>query len=286
METDDPNKKNDESINDPFAEKPSTEQENLSDLSETEEELLSQTENEMESDEESLEELNDATESEIETDEEILEESTEASEVDQSSYETPETEVEDDAKSEPPAKPMPKWLRNSLIFFGLGLVFLLAGYLIAYFTSTVPTQNSYQTTVNELQETKSQLEDQNSKFTQLNNDFNNLNDEFETLQSDYAGLEQEYNDLMQSSEFSKNLLSLKYEVANARYYLLKVDKISSRQAIILAIDYFDAIKDDLEPDISSGVEDRLQSIQKSITTKPDAALDELGTLFENLERIP
>jgi hypothetical protein len=123
-------------------------------------------------------------------------------------------------------------------------------------------------------------------FPPIMPDFNNLNDEFETLQSDYAGLDQEYNDLMQSSEYSKNLLSLKYEVANARYYLLKVDKISSRQAIILAIDYFDAIKDDLEPDISSGVEDRLQSIQKSITTKPDAALDELGTLFENLERIP
>jgi len=126
----------------------------------------------------------------------------------------------------------------------------------------------------------------NTKYDQITNDLSELKGEFETLQTDYKNLDQEYNDFMQASEFSKNLLSLKYEVANARYYLLKVDKISSRQAIILAIDYFDAIKDDLEPDISSGVEDRLESIQKSITTKPDTALDELGTLFENLERIP
>jgi uncharacterized membrane-anchored protein YhcB (DUF1043 family) len=274
METDDPTKKNDESINDPIEFDPSLEQENQPDLTKSSEEI--------ESEEEILEEIED----EVETEPETVEDSTESTDPDQSAYEASEPEVVDAAVSEPPSKPMPKWLKNSLIFLVVGLILLLAGYLIAYFTSTIPKQNLYQTTVNELQETKSQLDDLNIKYDQLTNDLSEVNNEFDTLQSDYEELDQEFNDLLQTSEFAKNLLSLKYEVANARYYLLKVDRISSRQAIILAIDYFDAIKDDLEPDISSGVEDRLESIQKSINTKPDAALDELGTLFENLERIP
>jgi len=274
METDDPNKKNDESINDPIDFDPSIEQENQPDLTKSSDEI------------ESEEEILDKIEDEDEIVQETVEESTEGSDSDQSSDDTPEPEVVEVAVSETPSKPMPRWLRNSLIFLGLGLVFILAGYLIAYFTSIVPKQNLIETTANELQETKSQLDDLNTKYDQMTNDFNVLNDEFGNLQSDYEDLDQEYNDLLQFNEFSKNLLSLKYEVANARYYLLKVDKISSRQAIILAMDYFDAIKDELEPDISSGVKDRLASIQKSIMTKPDMALDELGTLFENLERIP
>lgn len=274
METDDPKKKNDESINDPIELDPSIEQENQPDLTKSSEEI--------ESEEEILENIED----EAEILQETVEESTEGLDSDQSSLETSESENVDAVISEPSSKPMPKWLKNSLIFLAVGLILLLAGYLIAYFTSTIPKQNLYQTTVNELQETKSQLDDLNNKYDQMSNDFAALNEEFGTLQSDYKNLNQEFSDFMQYSEFSRNLLSLKYEVANARFYLLKVDKISSRQAIILAIDYFDAIKDDLEPDISSGVKDRLESIQKSITTKPDLALDELGTLFENLERIP
>ena len=274
METDDPNKKDDESINDPIEFDASIEPQNQPDLTKSSEEI--------ESEEEILEKIED----EADIVQETVEESTDSTDADPSSSETAEPEVVEAVVTEPPSKPMPKWLRNSLIFLGLGLVFILAGYLIAYFTSTVPKQNLIETTAIELQETKSQLDDLNTKYDQITNDLSELNGEFETLQTDYKNLDQEYNDFMQASEFSKNLLSLKYEVANARYYLLKVDKISSRQAIILAIDYFDAIKDDLEPDISSGVEDRLESIQKSITTKPDTALDELGTLFENLERIP
>lgn len=275
METDDPIKKNDESINDPFEVEPSTEKDNQTDLSKSSEEIEFEEEEEL-----------DKAEDEARGIQETLEESTESTGTDQGSYETTETEFVDSAVSEPPTKPMPKWLRNSLIFLGLGLVFLLAGYLIAYFTSIIPKQNLLETTVKQSQESESQLDDLNTKYEQLTNDFNSMNSEFETLQSDYEALDQENNDLIQASEFSKNFLSLKYEVANTRYYLLKVDKISSRQSIILAIDYFDAIKDDLEPDISSGIEDRLQTVQKSITSKPDLALDELGTLFGNLERIP
>lgn len=275
MVTDDPIKKNDESINDPFEVEPSIEKDNQTDLSKSSEEIESEEE-----------ELLEKAEDEARGIQETLEESTESTGTDQGSYETTETEFVDSAISEPPTKPMPKWLRNSLIFLGLALVFVLAGYLIAYFTSIIPKQNLLDTTVKQSQVSESQLDDLNNKYEQLINDFNSMNSEFETLQSDFEALDQENNDLIQASEFSKNFLSLKYEVANTRYYLLKVDKISSRQSIILAIDYFDAIKDDLEPDISSGIEDRLQTIQKSITSKPDLALDELGTLFENLERIP
>ena len=275
MVTDDPIKKNDESINDPFEVEPSIEKDNQTDLSKSSEEIESEEE-----------ELLEKAEDEARVIQETLEESTESTGTDQGSYETTETEFVDSAISEPPTKPMPKWLRNSLIFLGLALVFVLAGYLIAYFTSIIPKQNLLDTTVKQSQVSESQLDDLNNKYEQLINDFNSMNSEFETLQSDFEALDQENNDLIQASEFSKNFLSLKYEVANTRYYLLKVDKISSRQSIILAIDYFDAIKDDLEPDISSGIEDRLQTIQKSITSKPDLALDELGTLFENLERIP
>ncbi len=275
MVTDDPIKKNDESINDPFEVEPSIEKDNQTDLSKSSEEIESEKE-----------ELLEKAEDEARGIQETLEELTESTETDQGSYETTETEFGDLAISEPPTKPMPKWLRNSLIFLGLALVFVLAGYLIAYFTSIIPKQNLLDTTVKQSQVSESQLDDLNNKYEQLINDFNSMNSEFETLQSDFEALDQENNDLIQASEFSKNFLSLKYEVANTRYYLLKVDKISSRQSIILAIDYFDAIKDDLEPDISSGIEDRLQTIQKSITSKPDLALDELGTLFENLERIP
>jgi len=275
MVTDDPIKKNDESINDPFEVEPSIEKDNQTGLSKSSEEIESEEE-----------ELLEKAEDEARGIQETLVESTESTETDQGSYETTETEFVDSAISEPPTKPMPKWLRNSLIFLGLALVFVLAGYLIAYFTSIIPKQNLLDTTVKQSQESESQLDDLNNKYEQLTNDFNSMNSEFETLQSDFEALDQENNDLIQASEFSKNFLSLKYEVANTRYYLLKVDKISSRQSIILAIDYFDAIKDDLEPDISSGIEDRLQTIQKSITSKPDLALDELGTLFENLERIP
>lgn len=276
METDDPIKKNDEINNDSLDAESSNEQ--LDQPEQTE-----PVESEM-----SGEETFEPVDGELEIEQETTETQDKVSDSDQSSLEASETEpaVVVSSLSEPPAKPMPKWLKYTLIYLVVGIVLLLAGYLIAYFTSTVPKQNLYQNTVNQLQETESQLDDMNTKYEQLSEDFSSLNEEHDALQSDYQSLIQSYDDLEENSEFYKNLLSLKYEVANARYYLLKVDKISARQAMILAFDYFDGIKDKLEPDIASGIEDRLESIQKSIYTKPDTALDDLGTLFENLERIP
>lgn len=275
METEDPLKKND-------------------DISEEQNDLESSQEKNISSDQAESYEISDMSDDlsmqpeNLDSNLEASEESIPEAETDESAVNVPETETDvvDSSLSEPPKKPMPKWLKNGLIIFGAALVLLLAGYLIAYFTTTIPTQNLYQTTVDQLQETKSQLEDLNVKYDQLNNNFGDLNDENESLKEDYQSLNLAYDELAESSEFYRNLFSLKYEVANTRYYLLKVDRISSRQAINLAIDYFEEIKDELEPDISSGIADRLETIQKAINTKPDDALDELGTLFENLERIP
>lgn len=274
MEIEEPIKKNDDASDEQNELESSLEQVNPFDLFESSEGTGLSEESSMPT----VKEL----ESNLETPEEIIQET------DQSSFEVSETESEvvDSSLAEPPKKPMPKWLRNGLIILGTAFVLLLAGYLIAYFTSIVPNQNLYQTTVNQLEETKSQLEDLNEKYDQLNNDFTELNEENNSLKADYQSLEQSFGELSTTNELQRNLLSLKYEVANARYYLQKADKISSRQAIILAVDYFEVIKDKLDPDISSGIEDRLETIQKSINTKPDDALDELGTLFENLERIP
>ena len=274
MEIEEPIKKNDDASDEQNELESSLEQVNPFDLFESSEGTGLSEESSMPT----VKEL----ESNLETPEEIIQE------IDQSSFEVSETESEvvDSSLAEPPKKPMPKWLRNGLIILGTAFVLLLAGYLIAYFTSIVPNQNLYQTTVNQLEETKSQLEDLNEKYDQLNNDFTELNEENNSLKADYQSLEQSFGELSTTNELQRNLLSLKYEVANARYYLQKADKISSRQAIILAVDYFEVIKDKLDPDISSGIEDRLETIQKSINTKPDDALDELGTLFENLERIP
>lgn len=274
MEIEEPIKKNDDASDEQNELESSLEQVNPFDLFESSEGTGLSEESSMPT----VKEL----ESNLETPEEIIQET------DQSSFEVSETESEvvDSSLAEPPKKPMPKWLRNGLIILGTAFVLLLAGYLIAYFTSIVPNQNLYQTTVNQLEETKSQLEDLNEKYDLLNNDFTELNEENNSLKADYQSLEQSFGELSTTNELQRNLLSLKYEVANARYYLQKADKISSRQAIILAVDYFEVIKDKLDPDISSGIEDRLETIQKSINTKPDDALDELGTLFENLERIP
>jgi hypothetical protein len=81
METDDPNKKNDESINDPIDFDPSIEQENQPDLTKSSDEI------------ESEEEILDKIEDEDEIVQETVEESTEGSDSDQSSDDTPEPEV-------------------------------------------------------------------------------------------------------------------------------------------------------------------------------------------------
>jgi len=50
------------------------------------------------------------------------------------------TESQDEDK--PASKKMPGWLRKSLIFLIIGLLLILAGYLISFYTVTNPLQKS------------------------------------------------------------------------------------------------------------------------------------------------
>ena len=199
-----------------------------------------------------------------------------------------EMEIEDfksSTQEEPPAKTMPKWLKSGLIYLAIAAILLLAGFLIAFFTTTTPAQKAYQTVVSELQSTESEFDTLQNQYNQLDDDFTKTKTELSDLETSYQALNQDFDALVISSEFDENLASLKYEIANARYYLLNEDKISSRQVVILAKGYFDSIKGELDSEIASGIEDRISNILKAINTKPDDALDELRTLMENLERI-
>ncbi|HSM23731.1 MAG TPA: hypothetical protein VK856_02595 [Anaerolineaceae bacterium] len=194
-------------------------------------------------------------------------------------------DLESTTQEEPTAKDMPKWLKSGLIYFAIAALLLLAGYLIAFYTTTTPAQRAYQTAVSELQNTENTLDTLQNQFNQLDVDLENTKNDLSDLESSYQALNQDFDALVISSEFDENLASLKYEIANARYYMLNEDKISSRQVVILAKGYFESIKGELDSEIASGIEDRLSNIQKAINTKPDEALDELRTLMENLERI-
>jgi len=193
-------------------------------------------------------------------------------------------EPEKTSDVEPQAK-MPKWLQKGLIYFGVAFLLLLAGFLIAYFTTTQPAKQAYQTSVSDLLSTENELTTLRNQYKQLDVDLENTKNELSDLSTAHLALNQDFEALVISSEFDKNLASLKYEIANARYYLLNEDKISARQVVILAKGYFDSIKTELDPDIATGIEERISNIQKSINSDPEQALDELRTLMENLERI-
>lgn len=184
-----------------------------------------------------------------------------------------------------PQSKMPKWLQKGLIYFGVAFLLLLAGFLIAYFTTTQPAKQAYQTSVSDLLSIENELTTLRNQYKQLDVDLENTKNELSDLSTTHLALNQDFEALVISSEFDKNLASLKYEIANARYYLLNEDKISARQVVILAKGYFDSIKTELDPDIATGIEERISNIQKSINLDPDQALDELRTLMENLERI-
>jgi len=72
----------------------------------------------------------------------------------------------------------------------------------------------------------------------------------------------------------------------ARSALLNKDSISSRQAISLAMEHFENIRNLLDEDISSGIDDQLKEIQRLVRSDTEKAVDKLRTLSENLERIP
>lgn len=189
-------------------------------------------------------------------------------------------------KEVPEVKKMPEWLRNGLIFAGVGILLLLVGYLISFFTATIPAQNAYQTILQELNNKDNDLINLQAQFNQASEDLQNTQNNLNRIELDYQTLEQNHQKLIANSEFNQTLIDMKYEIGLARFALLNKDPLSARQAISLARDQFEKIRNLLDADISTGIQDRLQGIQKLFSTDPEEALDELRTLSENLERIP
>ncbi len=190
-------------------------------------------------------------------------------------------------------KKMPGWLSKSLIYGGVGILLLLAGFLIAFFTTTVPAQNSYQTVQQELKNKETALNDLQTQFDQNNNDLTeaksdlvSLQQDFQSLEQDFQSLEQDNQLILSNSEFNQNLIDLKYEISRAKFAMLNEDLISANLALSLATDKFEIIQSMLDPEISNGMKEKLQEIQNLVRTDPDNALDQLRTLNENLERIP
>lgn len=189
-------------------------------------------------------------------------------------------------KEVPEVKKMPDWLRKGLIFFVVGILLLLIGYLISYYTTTVPTQKTYQTVLQELNNKENAITNLQTQFDQTSKDLQDTQNNLDRIQRDYQTLEQNHQQLIANSEFNQTLIDMKYEIGLARFALLNKDPLSARQAISLAREQFEKIQNLMDSDISTGIQDRLQDIQKLVSTDPEEALDELRTLSENLERIP
>ena len=193
---------------------------------------------------------------------------------------------EKEQEQERPIKKSSNWLRKSLLFLMIAVLLVLAGYLISYFTITVPNQTAYQSVMSDLTKTESDLENLQSQYDQMSVDLQEAQNKLALAQGENVTLQHDYNDLLSATEFNLNLVNLKYEIGLARFALLDKDTISAKQALSLANDYFSTIQGQMDEDISSGIADRLESIQSSITSNTSSAANELRTLAENLERIP
>lgn len=197
-----------------------------------------------------------------------------------------EEQEEKDQEQERPIKKSSNWLRKSLLFLMIAVLLVLAGYLISYFTITVPNQTAYQSLMSDLTKTESDLENLQVQYDQISVDLQETQNKLSLAQGENVTLQHDYNDLLVASEYNLNLLNLKYEIGLARFALLDDDSISARQALSLANNYFDAIQGELDDEISTGIADRLKNIQSSISANTSRAENELRTLAENLERIP
>lgn len=197
-----------------------------------------------------------------------------------------EEKVSEEQEEKQPTKKSGNWFRKSLLFLMFAVLFVLAGYLISYFTITIPNQNAYQSVMSELTGTKAELENLQSQFDQMSVDLQEAQNKFTLAQGENVTLQHDYNDLLTASEFNLNLVNLKYEIGLARFAMLDKDTISARQALSLANNYFETIQSELDDEISSGIADRLDSILSSISSNSTNAANELRTLAENLERIP
>lgn len=186
----------------------------------------------------------------------------------------------------PKSSQMPKWLRLGIIYLAAGILLLLAGYLIAYFTAIMPAQKAYESTLSELNSKNTEVDNLQSQLDQTSTDLQEAQNNLDRIQQEMQSLEQNNQQLQSNIEFNQNLLSFKYEISLARLSLLNDDVLSARQALSLAGEYFENVGNLLDTEISSGIEDRMEEIQKLLRSDTDEAIEELRTLGENLERLP
>lgn len=189
-------------------------------------------------------------------------------------------------KEVPEGKKTPDWLRKAITYIVASILLLLIGYLISYFTTTVPTQKTNQIVMQELNNKETELNDLQTQFDQTSNDLQDTQNNLDRIQQDFQTLDQDHQQLIANSEFNQILIDMKYEVGLARFALLNKDPLSARQAISLTREQFEKIRNSMDTDISTGIEDRLKDIQKLVSSDLEEAMDELRTLSENLERIP
>jgi hypothetical protein len=198
-----------------------------------------------------------------------------------------EVEQSESVVEEPLAsKKMPGWLRKGLLFLIFGLLLILAGYLISFFTATSPLQKSYQFVLSELSIKESEVDNLQNQYDQTRNDLLETQNNLLKLEGQFQGLQQEHDQLLLNSDYNSSFINFKYEIGLARLALLNEDTISSRQAVTLAKEHFEKIRNSLDADISSGIDDQLQEIQRLVRSDTEQAIDKLRTLSENLERIP
>mgnify|MGYP000908526094 CR=1 FL=1 len=201
------------------------------------------------------------------------------------------TTVSDLGKPElPGADPAPvkktSWIRKAVNFLIGAIVFLLAGFLIAYFVYILPVQKNYQIATKDLAKVEGELLNVQANLDQTSSDLEDARNELARLQMENKNI-MEAQELSQSNlEFNLALYDLKYEVALARIAILVQDKISARQAVSMAGDHFDSISELLDDEVASGIEERLDLIKENMADDTKQALNDLRSLSENLERIP
>ncbi len=212
------------------------------------------------------------------------------SETEESTKENIDQKVEDSSpdldEDKPKHKETPRWLKKGLFYLLSIVLLLLIGYLISFFTTTLPNSKTIQSLSSQLSEKDTALTDLQNQYDQATSNLQTMHTSLQQMKSDLDSLQAESQQATSNQAFNLNLVNLKYEIGIARMSIINQDTLSARQALSLANNHFEAIRTNLDAEISSGIQDRLLNIQKLITTNTTKAADELRTLAENLDRIP
>lgn len=215
---------------------------------------------------------------------EVREQLTEEHPEDTAEDQEPQEKTEE--KVEKSAKPMPTWLRNTLIALGFALILFAAGFIVAMVTQTAPTRQVLQSTRDELNSAQQALLDTQTNLEQTQQELSDTQALLTSTQNDLESSQAAYTNLNQTLTFMENLQAIKYNVALSRIALLKEDKLSASQTLSLASDSFDLIKDQLDSQSADVIAERLSNAIRLSRSNIQSALEELRTLTENLERIP